>query len=184
MTKYLGGHSGVVVGALVTSERLLCERIKFLQNAVGAIPGPLGSWRVLRGLKSLSIRMEKHCSNAMQVARWLEGCSEVERVVYPGLESHPQFAIARKQMRGFGGMISLILKGGEGAARKMVERLRLFSLAESLGGVESLIELPAAMTHQYVAQSPRAVDPALVRVSVGIENPLDLIADIAQSLSV
>jgi cystathionine beta-lyase/cystathionine gamma-synthase len=182
-TKYLGGHSDVVGGALVTSDLGVYQRLKFLQNALGAVPGPLDSWLVLRGLKTLAVRMVQHCANAMQIARWLEGCPRVERVLYPGLESHPQHAIARKQMRGFGGMVSLILRGGEEAARRMVERTRLFSLAESLGGVESLIEVPASMTHQSVSESPLAIDPALVRLSVGIENPVDLVADIDQALS-
>jgi cystathionine beta-lyase/cystathionine gamma-synthase len=181
-TKYLGGHSDLVGGALVTSHEQTYERLKFLQNAAGAVPGPFDAWLVLRGLKTLALRMERHSANALQIARWLETRPHVARVIYPGLASHPQHAIACKQMRGFGGMISIILKGGEDAARRMVERTRLFALAESLGGVESLIEVPAAMTHQSVAQSPLAVDPGLVRISVGIENGDDLLADLDQAL--
>lgn len=181
-TKYLGGHSDVVGGALVTSDERLYQEVKFLQNAVGAVPGPVDSWLVLRGLKTLALRMERHCANAMQLARWLEMCPDVERVIYPGLESHPQHELATKQMSGYGGMISIVLKGGQAAARRMVEHTRVFTLAESLGGVESLIEVPAAMTHQSVAESPLAVDPGLVRLSVGIENPVDLVADVEQAL--
>lgn len=181
-TKYLGGHSDVIGGALLTSDEGLYHELKFLQNAVGAVPGPFDAWLVLRGLKTLALRMDRHCSNAMQLARWLEGCPQVERVIYPGLESHPQHEVAAKQMSGYGGMVSIISKGGEKAARRMVERTQIFTLAESLGGVESLIELPAAMTHQSVAESPLAVDPALVRLSVGIENLVDLIGDIQNAL--
>jgi cystathionine beta-lyase/cystathionine gamma-synthase len=181
-TKYLGGHSDVVGGALVTSDEAVYERCKFLQNAAGAVPGAFDAWLVLRGVKTLALRMERHASNALQIARWLEQRPEVARVLYPGLPSHPQHAVAQRQMRGFGGMISIILKGGAEAARRMVARTRLFTLAESLGGVESLIEVPAAMTHQSVAQSPLAVDPGLVRLSVGIENVDDLIADLDAAL--
>lgn len=182
-TKYLGGHSDVVGGALVLNDDALYERLKFLQNAAGAIPGPFDAWLVLRGLKTLALRMERHSANALKIARRLETHPRVSRVLYPGLESHPQHHIAQRQMPGFGGMISIILAGGEPAARRMAERTRLFALAESLGGVESLIEVPAAMTHTSVANSPLAVDPGLVRLSVGIENADDLIADLDAALN-
>lgn len=182
-TKYLGGHSDVVGGALVTSHQELYERLKFLQNAAGAVPGAFDAWLVLRGLKTLSLRMERHSDNAIHLARWLESQPQVARVIYPGLENHPQHATAKQQMSAFGGMISIILKGGQAAAERMVCATRLFTLAESLGGIESLIEVPAAMTHVSVADSPLAIDPGLVRLSVGIENVEDLRADLAQALS-
>ncbi len=182
-TKYLGGHSDLVGGALVTSDEQVYDRLKFLQNAAGAVPGPFDAWLVLRGLKTLALRMERHSANALRIARWLETCPQVARVIYPGLESHPQHKVARKQMSAFGGMISILLRNGQPAARRMVEHTRLFSLAESLGGVESLIELPAAMTHQSVAQSLLAIDSGLVRLSVGIENVDDLIADLDRALA-
>jgi len=181
-TKYLGGHSDVVGGALVLNDEGLYERLKFLQNAAGGVPGPFDSWLVLRGLKTLALRMRAHEANAMAVARFLAEHPAVERVVYPGLPTHPQHELARRQMSGFGGMISLVLKGGEAAGREMVRRTRLFTLAESLGGVESLIELPAAMTHASVAGSPLEVPGGLVRLSVGIEEQDDLIADLEAAL--
>lgn len=181
-TKYLGGHSDVVSGVLVTSGEIIYEQLKFLQNAAGAVPGPFDCWLVLRGLKTLALRMEKHNMNGMMVAQFLESHSAVARVMYPGLKSHPQHDIAAEQMRGFGGMLSFIAKGGEQAARKIARSTRLFTLGESLGGVESLIELPSAMTHMSVAGSPLEVDGALVRLSVGIENCDDLIADMKQAL--
>jgi cystathionine beta-lyase/cystathionine gamma-synthase len=182
-TKYLGGHSDVVGGALATSDSAMYERLKFLQNAAGAVPSAFDSWLVLRGLKTLALRMERHSDNALKIARWLEGQPQVARVIYPGLESHPQHALARKQMRKPGGMISIILKDGANAATQMVACTRLFTLAESLGGVESLIEVPAAMTHLSVAETPLEVDPGLVRLSVGIENVDDLIADLDTALA-
>ncbi len=182
-TKYLGGHSDVVGGALVVSDAELYASLKFLQNAAGAVPGAFDSWLVLRGLKTLALRMQRHSANGLQIARWLEKCPMVARTIYPGLASHPQHALAQRQMNGFGGIISIILRGGELAARAMAARTRLFTLAESLGGVESLIEVPAAMTHQSVADSPLAVDPGLVRLSVGIENVDDLIADLDAALN-
>jgi cystathionine gamma-synthase len=182
-TKYMGGHSDVVGGALVLNDAELYERLKFLQNAAGGVPGPFDSWLVLRGLKTLALRMRAHEANALAVARMLEEHSAVERVVYPGLPSHPQHALARRQMSGFGGMISLVLNGGEAAAHKLVRQTKLFTLAESLGGVESLIELPAAMTHASVAGSPLEVPAGLVRLSVGIEEQDDLLADLEQALS-
>lgn len=187
-TKYLGGHSDVVGGALVMSDAGLYERCKFLQNAVGAVPGAFDAWLVLRGLKTLALRMERHAANAERIASWLQTAPQAAQVLYPGLETHPQHALAARQMcapggqAGFGGMLSFSLRGGEPAARRMAESTRLFALAESLGGVESLIEVPAAMTHQSVAQSPLAVDPGLVRLSVGIENADDLIADLSEAL--
>ncbi|GIV97170.1 MAG: cystathionine gamma-synthase [Herpetosiphonaceae bacterium] len=181
-TKYLGGHSDVVGGAIVTSNAKLYEQLKFLQNAAGAVPGPFDCWLVLRGIKTLAVRMREHERNAMAIARYLEEHVAVEKVIYPGLESHPQHGLARRQMRGFGGMISIVLRGGAEAARRMVSRTRLFTLAESLGGVESLIEVPAAMTHASVAGSPLEVPPGLVRLSVGIEDTNDLLADLEQAL--
>ena len=181
-TKYLGGHSDVVGGAVVTSNREIFERLKFLQNAAGAVPGPFDCWLVLRGAKTLALRMERHSENALCVARFLEAHPRVERVIYPGLESHPQHARATQQMRGFGGMVSFIPKGGADAARQIARATRLFTLGESLGGVESLIEVPAAMTHLSVQGSPLEVDPALIRLSVGIEHHEDLLADLAQAL--
>jgi cystathionine beta-lyase/cystathionine gamma-synthase len=181
-TKYMGGHSDVVGGALVLNDAELYERLKFLQNAAGGVPGPFDSWLVLRGLKTLALRMRAHSENGMAVARFLSEHPAVDEVIYPGLPSHPQHELARRQMRGFGGMISLVLKGGEPAAHALVTRTRLFTLAESLGGVESLIELPAAMTHASVANSPLEVPAGLVRLSVGIEDSEDLIADLEQAL--
>ena len=181
-TKYLGGHSDVVGGAVVTSNDEIFERLKFLQNAAGAVPGPFDCWLTLRGVKTLALRMERHSENAMRVAQFLESHPRVERVVYPGLEAHPQHTLARKQMRGFGGMVSFIPKGGAGAARRIARTTRLFTLGESLGGVESLIEVPAAMTHLSVQGSPLQVDAALIRLSVGIEHAEDLLADLAQAL--
>jgi cystathionine beta-lyase/cystathionine gamma-synthase len=182
-TKYIGGHSDVVGGALVLNDQGLYERLKFLQNAAGGVPGPFDSWLVLRGLKTLAVRMRAHAANAQAVARFLEEHPKVERAIYPGLPSHPQHALAQRQMSGFGGMISIVLKGGEAAAREMVRRTKLFTLAESLGGVESLIELPAAMTHASVAGSALEVPGGLVRLSVGIEEQDDLLADLEQALS-
>lgn len=181
-TKYMGGHSDVVGGALVFSDAELAERMRFLQNAAGGVPGPFDSWLVLRGLKTLALRMQAHQANALAVAQFLEGHAAVERVIYPGLPSHPQHALARRQMHGFSGMISVILAGGEAAARAMVARTKLFTLAESLGGVESLIEVPAAMTHLSVAGSALEVPAGLVRLSVGIEDAVDLVADLAAAL--
>jgi cystathionine beta-lyase/cystathionine gamma-synthase len=182
-TKYLGGHSDVVGGALLLSDDGLYERLKYLQNAAGGTPGPFDSWLVLRGVKTLAIRMREHERNALAVARYLEEHRAVERVIYPGLESHPQHALARRQMACFGGMISILLRGGEAAAREMVRRTKIFTLAESLGGVESLIEVPAAMTHMSVAGSELEVPGGLVRLSVGIEDQADLLADLEQALA-
>jgi len=186
-TKYIGGHSDVVGGAIVTDDADAYERLKFLQNAVGAVPGPFDCFLTLRGIKTLGLRMRAHCDNATAVARFLEDHPGVEQVIYPGLESHPQHELARRQMLGPGGMVSFTLHGGEAAARALATRTRLFTLAESLGGVESLIELPAAMTHASVggpeAQAAGfAVPGGLVRLSVGIEHADDLIADLRRAL--
>lgn len=183
-TKYLGGHSDVVGGAIVVRDAALHERLAFLQNAAGAVPGPFDSWLVLRGLKTLAVRMAAHQANALAIARHLETHPAVARVLYPGLPSHPQHELARRQMRCFGGMLSLELKADQAAARRLVENTRLFTLAESLGGVESLIELPAAMTHASVQGSPLQVPAGLVRLSVGIEHVDDLIADLEAALAI
>jgi cystathionine beta-lyase/cystathionine gamma-synthase len=185
-TKYLGGHSDVIGGTLVVNRDDLFERLAFLQNAVGGVPGPMDVWLVLRGLKTLAIRMREHDSNARQVAAFLIDHPKVARVLYPGLPDHPQRDLARRQMSGFGGMISFEVKGGLEPARRVVERTQLFTLAESLGGVESLIELPAAMTHASIpAETRRAhgVADGLVRVSVGIEDAADLISDLDRALA-
>lgn len=182
-TKYIGGHSDVVGGAIMTSNDEVYERLKFLQNAAGAVPGAFDSWLVLRGVKTLAVRMREHERNALAVAEFLEQHAAVERVVYPGLPSHPQYDLARRQMSCFGGMISLVLHGGVETAREMVRRTKLFTLAESLGGVESLIEVPAAMTHASVSGSKLEVPAGLVRLSVGIEDVADLLADLAQALA-
>lgn len=180
-TKYLGGHSDVVGGLIALNDDGLYETLKFLQNAVGAVPGPMDCFLVLRGIKTLHLRMERHSLNALQIARFLEDHPAVQRVMYPGLESHPQYDLAQRQMRDSGGMVSIILESPE-AARRLVSCTRVFALAESLGGVESLIEHPFSMTHASTASSPIAVDPALVRLSVGIEHVDDLINDLRQAL--
>jgi cystathionine gamma-lyase len=185
VTKYMNGHSDVVGGVLVLNSTPLYEQLKYLQNAVGAVPGPMDCFLVLRGLKTLHVRMERHAENAMQIARWLEKHPKVERVIYPGLESHPQHAIAKKQMTGFGGMITFFMKGGLDEARKFLENVKLFTLAESLGGVESLIEHPAIMTHASVPPVNRkllGIHDNLVRLSVGIEDVADLKADLEYAL--
>jgi cystathionine beta-lyase/cystathionine gamma-synthase len=185
-TKYLNGHSDMVGGVAVVGENTeLRERLTFLQNAVGAIQGPFDSFLALRGLKTLALRMERHCGSGLKIARWLERHRKVRRVLYPGLESHPQHALAKRQMHGFGGMISIELDGGLDEAKRFLERCRLFALAESLGGVESLIEHPALMTHGSVPPDVRAalgIGDSLVRLSVGIEEADDLIADLAAAL--
>jgi cystathionine beta-lyase/cystathionine gamma-synthase len=181
-TKYLGGHSDVVGGALLTDDEGLAQQLAFLQNAVGAVPGPLDCFLVLRGIKTLPVRMDRHCSNASSLAEHLAGDGRLRRLRYPGHSSHPQHALAQRQMRQGGGMLSFEVEAGESAARTLVESTRLFTLAESLGGVESLIELPAPMTHASVAGSPLAVDPSLVRLSVGLEAIDDLILDLDQAL--
>ncbi len=182
MTKYLGGHSDVIGGAIVGGDLKLRERLAFLQNAVGAVPGSMDSFLVLRGIKTLPVRMDRQSENAASIADFLAAHSKVAQISYPFHDSHPQVELARLQMRSGGGMLSFVMKEGESAARKVVERTRIFTLAESLGGVESLIELPSAMTHASVAGSPLAVDPGLVRLSVGIEHIEDLLADLDQAL--
>jgi len=185
-TKYLGGHSDVIGGTLVVNRDDLFERLAFLQNAVGGVPGPMDAWLVLRGLKTLAIRMREHDRNARLVAAFLSEHPKVARVFYPGLPKNPQRELAQRQMSGFGGMISFEVKGGLEPARHVVERTRLFTLAESLGGVESLIELPAVMTHASIpAETRRAhgVADGLVRLSVGIEDVADLISDLDRALA-
>ncbi len=182
-TKYIGGHSDVVGGAIILNDTGRYETLKFLQNAVGAVPGPMDCFLILRGIKTLALRMERHCRNATEVARFLADHPAVSEVIFPGLESHPQHELARRQMAGPGGMVAFTLHGGEAAARIVARETRYFTLAESLGGVESLIELPAPMTHASVAGSPLEIDPGLVRLSVGIENADDLIADLAAVLA-
>lgn len=182
-TKYLGGHSDVIGGAIAVKEAELYRRLAFIQNAVGAVPGPMDCFLVLRGIKTLPLRMERHAENASRIADYLASHPRVERVFYPFHPSHPQQAIARRQMRNGGGMISFLVKGGGDAAVRLAERTRLFTLAESLGGVESLIEVPAAMTHLSTQGSPLEVPPNLVRLSVGIEHVDDLLADLEQALN-
>jgi len=185
-TKYLGGHSDVVGGAVITSREDLAETLRFHQNAVGAVPGPFDCWLVLRGLKTLSLRMKEHEKNALAVARFLDQHPAIEKVIYPGLASHPQHDLAKRQMKGFGGMVSCVVKGGLEAAKKLLHGSRLFSLAESLGGVESLIGHPATMTHASIPREirePRGIVDGLVRLSVGIEDADDLIADLKAALS-
>lgn len=185
-TKYLNGHSDMVGGMVVTRDEALGEKIGFLQNAVGSIAGPFDSFLAHRGVKTLALRMHRHCENALALARWLEAHPKVERVIYPGLASHPQHALAKAQMTGgFGGMISFVIKGGEPAARAMLKRCHVFTLAESLGGIESLIEHPASMTHASIPAAQRAaigIDDGLIRVSVGVEALEDQIADLAHAL--
>ena len=181
-TKYLGGHSDVVGGAVVCSSIDIYHKLAFLQNAVGAIPGPMDCFLILRGLKTLPIRMDRHASNAAAVADYLSRHPKVAVVYYPFSNSNPQLDLAHKQMRNGGGMISFTLKGGPSAARKVAEQTKLFTLAESLGGVESLIEVPALMTHASTTGSPLEIDPGLVRLSVGLEHQDDLLADLENSL--
>ncbi|WII72729.1 cystathionine gamma-synthase [Bdellovibrio sp. 22V] len=180
-TKYIGGHSDVVGGVAVTSREDLAEKLAFLSNGMGAIQGPFDSFMCLRSLKTLPLRMKAHQENAMTIARFLESHPKVEKVIYPGLESHPQHALAKEQMHGFGGMITFYIKGGMESARKFLENVNVFSLAESLGGVESLIEHPAIMTHASVPPETRktlGIDDSLIRLSVGVEDINDLLADL------
>ena len=186
-TKYLNGHSDMVGGVLVVGENAdLRERLTFLQNAVGAVAGPFDSFLALRGLKTLALRMERHCSNALAVARFLERHKRVERVIYPGLASHPQHALAKRQMHGFGGMVTAILKGSLDDTTRFLERCEIFALAESLGGVESLIEHPAIMTHASLPPEVRAglgIGDGLIRLSVGVEDEADLLAELERALA-
>jgi len=184
-TKYLGGHSDVIGGAVIGTRSLL-EPIAFYQNAAGATPGPFDAWLTLRGLKTLAVRMERHCANARQLADWLAGHPKVQKIYYPGLPDHPGHAVAKRQMRDFGGMVSISIKGGKEAAVKVLTRTTVFSLAESLGGVESLIGHPATMTHASIPAEirvARGIDDGLVRLSVGIEDVADLRADLEQALA-
>jgi cystathionine gamma-lyase len=203
MTKYINGHSDVVMGALIIKDRemkaprktwsdptfaaprTLYARLKFLQNAVGAVPGPFDCWLVLRGIKTLAVRMDRHAANAMEVAAFLKTHPKVDRVIYPGLEEHPGHEIAKRQMNGFGGMLTFFIKGGLEESRRFLSSLSLFTLAESLGGVESLIEHPAIMTHASLPAAQReaiGIHDNLIRVSVGIEKADDLIADLDAAL--
>ena len=184
-TKYLNGHSDMIGGAVVMNDRELFNKIRFSQNASGAAPGPFDCFLALRGIKTLAVRMERHEKNAMKIAQFLENHSKVRKVIYPGLKSHPQHELAKKQMSGFGGMITFFIKGGLKSARSFLERVEIFSLAESLGGVESLIEHPAIMTHSSLPAEVRAklgISDELIRVSVGIENVDDLIDDLEKAL--
>jgi cystathionine gamma-lyase len=185
-TKYLNGHSDMVGGIAVVSAPELAERMAFLQNSIGAIAGPFDSFLALRGIKTLALRMQAHCANALELAGWLERHPAVQRVIYPGLKSHPQHALARRQMQGGGGIVSIEVRGGLKKARRMLERCHLFALAESLGGVESLIEHPAIMTHASVPPANRkrlGISDGLVRLSVGVEDVQDLRAEIAAALA-
>lgn len=185
-TKYLNGHSDMVGGiAVIGGNAELEDRIRYLQNAVGGIAGPFDSFLALRGLKTLPLRMQRHCESAARIAEWLAAHPAIERVHYPGLPGHPQHALASRQMKGYGGMVSAVVKGGLDAARAMLERCSIFALAESLGGVESLIEHPAIMTHASIPQAIResiGIDDGLIRLSVGIEDAADLIADLDDAL--
>lgn len=181
-TKYLGGHSDLVGGAAITNNSKIAEKLAFVQNAVGAVPGPMDCFLVQRGLKTLALRMDQHAQNAKKVALYLADRPEISKVIYPDLETHPQYELAQRQMRNAGGIVSVIFKGGGAAGKLFAESTRYFTLAESLGAVESLIEIPAAMTHMSTADSPLAVDSALVRLSVGLEHVNDLIDDLAQAL--
>jgi cystathionine beta-lyase/cystathionine gamma-synthase len=185
-TKYLGGHSDVVGGAVIGRKDLL-DPIKFYQNAAGSVPGPFDAFLTLRGLKTLAVRMDRHCANAIDLASWLKKQPQVDKVYYPGLADHPGHAVAVKQMRNFGGMISIRLKGGAEAAKKFMAKTKLFSLAESLGGVESLVCHPATMTHASIpieVRAARGVDDGLIRLSVGIEDVEDLRADLRGAIKI
>ena len=185
-SKYLGGHSDVISGVVVVSDKTLAEKLGYLQNAIGAIAGAFDSYLVLRGIKTLSLRMERHCENALALAQWLEQQFAIEKVYYPGLKSHPQHELAKKQMSAFGGMLSVVIKGGLQPAKKMLENCKIFTLAESLGGVESLIEHPAIMTHASIPKSQReklGISDGLIRISAGIEDFEDLRDDIASALA-
>jgi cystathionine gamma-lyase len=186
MTKFINGHSDVVGGAMMFNSDELREKLFYLQNAIGPSQSPFDSWLVLRGIKTLAVRMKAHEQNAMKIANYLENHPKVEKVIYPGLASHPQFDIAKKQMKGFGGMITFFLKGGITESRRFLETVKLFSLAESLGGVESLVDHPAIMTHASIPKEVReqlGIYDNLIRLSVGIEDCDDLIADLEKAFS-
>jgi cystathionine gamma-lyase len=185
-TKYLNGHSDIVGGIVVAGNRELAKQMAFLQNSVGAIAGPFDAFLAMRGLKTLHLRMSAHCAGALELAKWLEKHEAVDRVIYPGLKSHSQHALARKQMQGFGGIISVELKGGFKKARRTLECCQLFALAESLGGVESLIEHPAIMTHASLPMEQRkrlGISDGLIRLSVGVEDVKDLKDELDEALS-
>src|SRR5690242_7185566 len=185
-TKYLNGHSDMVGGIAIVSTPELADRMAFLQNSVGAVAGPFDAFLALRGVKTLALRMQAHCANALELAKWLERHPAVERVIYPGLKSHPQHVLAKRQMHGFGGIVSIEVKGGLKRARRMLERCHLFALAESLGGVESLIEHPAIMTHASVPAANRkrlGISDGLIRLSVGVEDVRDLRDELANALA-
>jgi cystathionine gamma-lyase len=185
-TKYLNGHSDVIGGAVVLNDEELRQRLGFLQNASGAVPSPMDSFLVMRGTKTLHVRMERHEQNARAIAEWLAGHPQVEKVIYPGLESHPQHALAKKQQRGFGGMISFVLKGGLDESRRFLSACQVFTLAESLGGVEALIEHPAIMTHASIPADTRkklGIDDGFIRLSVGIEDLADLKGDLERAFA-
>jgi cystathionine gamma-lyase len=185
-TKYINGHSDMVGGIVVARSQELAEQMAFLQNSVGAVAGPFDAFLAMRGLKTLHLRMRAHCASAMEIAQWLEKHPAIERVIYPGLRSHPQHALARRQMDGFGGIISAEVKGGLRKAKRLLERCELFALAESLGGVESLIEHPAIMTHASIPVSNRkrlGISDGLIRLSVGVEDVADLRAELAAGLA-
>ncbi len=182
-TKYLGGHSDVVGGAVVVKDAVLFEKVAFLQNAIGAVPGPMDCFLVLRGIKTLPVRMDRHAENAECILELLNGHTKLSRLMYPFHATHPQLQVAKRQMKNGGGMVSFVMKGGKEAAIRVAEATKLFTLADSLGGVESLIEVPAAMTHLSTAGSQIAVDPGLVRLSVGLENKDDLLKDLEQALA-
>lgn len=181
-TKYLGGHSDLIGGLAATNDEEMAAGITLVQHAAGAVPGPMDCFLVLRGLKTLAVRMDRHCANAAAVADFLVDHPAVGQVRFPGLATDPGHALAARQMSGFGGMVSFTLAGGASAARRFVDACRLFTLGESLGGVESLVGYPTEMSHAVVAGTPLAIDPALVRLSVGLEDPADLLADLAQAL--
>ena len=184
-TKFVNGHSDMVGGVVVVSDEALAERLAYLQNSIGAVAGPFDSFLALRGVKTLDVRMERSCQNAMQIACWLESHARVERVIYPGLESHPQYELAKRQMPGFGAIVTFFIQGDLDHARRFLERCEVFALAESLGGVESLVDHPAIMTHASVPEGERAklgISDTLIRLSVGIEDIDDLVADLDQAL--
>ncbi len=185
-TKFINGHSDMVGGIVAVNDDGLAAQLAYLQNSIGSVAGPFDSFLALRGVKTLDVRMERHCKSSMQIARWLENHEHVERVLYPGLESHPQHELAKKQMPGYGGIVTFFIKGGLAEARRFLERCEVFSLAESLGGVESLVDHPAIMTHASVPAAERAslgISDTLIRLSVGIEAVDDLISDLGQALS-
>lgn len=185
-TKYIGGHSDVIGGVVVVNNQELADKLKFIQNATGGILGPFDSFLALRGVKTLDVRMERHCTSGLKVAAWLEKHPKIEKVFYPGLPSHPQHALAKKQMSGFGGMITAVIKGDLESSRRMLSACKVFTLAESLGGVESLIEHPAIMTHASIPKEQRealGISDGLIRLSIGIESADDLISDLDEALS-